>query len=199
MQIGFVKGRFFDSSDAYGTSPSIIISQTMARQLLSGEDPIGKKLRLGEQHSVGTIVGIVNDIKMYYLREGLGWHIYVPSAQFPSRTFGFVVRSSGDPTIMATAIRDAIWAVDHDQPISSVEPLENLIATVNTGDRVVADLMVFFSVSHVSGGDRDLRRDGSSSFATHPRNRNPHGAGSKSAIRDAHGPQPRPEIGRAHV
>src|SRR2546430_15532369 len=69
MQIGLVKGRFFDSSDAYGTSPSIIISQTMARQLLSGEDPIGKKLRLGEQHSVGTIVGIVNDIKMYYLRS----------------------------------------------------------------------------------------------------------------------------------
>src|SRR5258708_20854731 len=47
---------------------------------------------------------------------------------------------------MATAIRDAIWAVDRDQPISSVEPLENLIATVNTGDRLVADLMVFFSV-----------------------------------------------------
>ena len=146
MQIGLVKGRFFDSSDAYGTSPSIIISQTMARQVLSGEDPIGKKLRLGEQHSVGMIVGIVNDIKMNYLRERPGWHIYVPLAQFPSRTFGFVVRSSGDPTIMATAIRDAIWAVDRDQPISSVEPLENLIAVVNTGDRVVADLMVFFSV-----------------------------------------------------
>src|SRR5437879_11225378 len=146
MQIGLVKGRFFDSSEAYGTSPSIIISQTMARQVLSGEDPIGKKLRLGEQHSVGTIVGIVNDIKIYYLRERPGWHIYVPVAQFPSRTFGFVVRSSGDPTIMATAIRDAIWAVDRDQPISSVEPLKNLIAVVNTGDRVVADLMVFFSV-----------------------------------------------------
>src|SRR5207249_2704059 len=48
--------------------------------------------------------------------------------------------------LMATAIRDAIWAVDREQPISSVEPLKNLIAVVNTGDRVVADLMVFFSV-----------------------------------------------------
>jgi putative ABC transport system permease protein len=146
MQIGLVEGRFFDSSDAYGTSPSIIISQTMARQAFSGEDPIGKTLSLGEQHSVGMIVGIVNDIKMNYLRERPGWHIYVPLAQFPSRTFGFVVRSSGDPTIMAAAVRDAIWAVDRDQPISSVEPLENLIAVVNTGDRLVADLMVFFSV-----------------------------------------------------
>lgn len=145
MQIGLVKGRFFDSSDAYGASPSAIISQAMARQVWPGEDPIGKKIRLGEQHSVATIVGIVNGVKMYYLRERPGWHIYVPLAQFPPRTFAFVVRSSGDPAILATAMRDAIWAVDRDQPISSVEPLENLIAAVNTGDRVIADLMVFFS------------------------------------------------------
>src|SRR5437667_10159863 len=52
MQSGLVKGRFFDSSDSYRTSPSIIISQTMARQLWSGADPIRKKLRYGEQHSV---------------------------------------------------------------------------------------------------------------------------------------------------
>lgn len=145
MQIGLVKGRIFDSSDAYGTSPSVIISQAMAQQVWPGEDPIGKKLRLGEQRSVATIVGIVHDVKIYYLRERPGWHIYAPLAQFPSRTFGFVVRSSGDSAILATAIRDAIWAVDRDQAISSVEPLENLIAAVNTGDRVVADVMVFFS------------------------------------------------------
>jgi putative ABC transport system permease protein len=55
------------------------------------------------------------------------------------------VRTTGDSTAMATAIRDAIWAVDRDQPISSVEPLENLIASVNTGDRLVSQLMVFFA------------------------------------------------------
>ena len=145
MQVGLVKGRFFNSSDVYGTSPSVIISQTMARQVWPGEDPIGRKLRLGEQHSVATIVGVVNDIKIYNLRERPGWHIYVPLAQFPSRTLGFVVRSPGDPTIEATAIRDAIWSLDHDQPISSA-PLETLIATVDAGNRVVTKLMVFFAV-----------------------------------------------------
>jgi putative ABC transport system permease protein len=34
--------------------------------------------------------------------------------------------------------------VDRDQPVSSVEPLETLMATVNAGDRVVTRLMVFF-------------------------------------------------------
>lgn len=143
MQIGLIKGRLFDSSDAYGTSPSVIISQTMARDIWPGEDPIGKKLRLGEQDTVGTIVGVANDIKTYYLRERPGWHIYVPLAQFPSRTLGFVARTSGDLTTTATAIREAIWSVDRDQPISSA-PLETLMAVVNAGDRVTTKLMVFF-------------------------------------------------------
>ena len=144
MQIGLVKGRLFDSTDAYGSSPSVIVSQTMAQQIWPGEDPIGKKLQIGEQRTVGTIVGVVNEVKMYQLRERRGWHIYVPMAQFPSRTLAYAVRTAGDATTMATAIRDAIWSVDRDQPVSSA-PMETLIATVDAGYRVVTKLMVFFA------------------------------------------------------
>ena len=144
MQIGLVQGRLFDSTDAYGSSPSVIVSQTMAQQIWPGEDPIGKKLQIGEQRAVGTIVGVVNDAKMSQLRERRGWHIYVPMAQFPSRTLAYAVRTAGDATTMATAIRDAIWSVDRDQPVSSA-PMETLIATVDAGYRVVTKLMVFFA------------------------------------------------------
>jgi putative ABC transport system permease protein len=70
--------------------------------------------------------------------------MYVPLAQFPSSTLGFVVRTSADSKAMATAIRDAIWATDRDQPLSSVEPLETLMSVVNTPYRVITRLMVFF-------------------------------------------------------
>jgi putative ABC transport system permease protein len=46
---------------------------------------------------------------------------------------------------MPTAIRDTIWSVDRDQPISSVEPLETLMAIVDSGNRVLTKLMLFFS------------------------------------------------------
>src|SRR5216117_2673678 len=65
-------------------------------------------------------------------------------AQFPSRTLAYAVRTAGDATTMATAIRDAIWSVDRDQPVSSA-PMETLIATVDAGYRVVTKLMVFFA------------------------------------------------------
>jgi putative ABC transport system permease protein len=144
MQISLVKGRLFNSSDEQG-SPSVIINQTLERQFWPNEDPIGQKLRFGDRHTVGTIVGVVRDIKMYYVRERPGRQLYVPLTQFTSATFGFVVRTSGDSPAMASAIRDAIWAVDRDQPVSSVEPLTTLMVISDAGNRVVTKLMVFFS------------------------------------------------------
>jgi len=144
MQIGLLKGRFFSSADAYGSSPSVIINQTMAEQVWPNEDPIGRQLRFGDQHTVATIVGVVNDVKMYQLRPRPERQMYVPLAQFPSATLGFVVRTAADSTTMATAVRDTIWTVDRDQPISSVEPLETLMAVVDAGNRVVTRLMIFF-------------------------------------------------------
>jgi predicted permease len=146
MQIGLVKGRLFNSADEQSNSPSVIINQTFARQFWPDEDPIGQRLQFGERHTVCTIVGVVNDIKMYYLRERPERQMYVPLAQFPSGTLGFVVRTAGDSTAMPTAIRDSIWAVDRDQPVSSVEPLETLMVVQDAGNRVVTKLMVFFGV-----------------------------------------------------
>src|SRR5882762_1514510 len=144
MQIGLIKGRVFDSANAQGNAPSAIINETLARQFWPNQDPIGKELRFGEQHTVCTIVGVVRDIIMYDLRPRPERQMYVPLAQFPSATLGFVVRTTGNSTTMATAIRDTIWAVDRDQPISSVEPLETLMVIVDAGNRVLTKLMVFF-------------------------------------------------------
>src|SRR6266576_2770775 len=137
-----VKSRVFNSAGAPDSSPSAIINETLARQFWPNEDPIGRELRFGEQHTVCTIVGIVKDIKMYQLRPRPERQMYVPLAQFPSATLGFVVRTAGDSTAMATAIRDTIWTVDRDQPISSVEPLETLMIIVDAGNRMLTKLMV---------------------------------------------------------
>lgn len=143
MQISLLRGRLFNSADSQGSSAVAIITQSFAREFWPNEDPIGRQIRFGEQPTVATIVGVVGDIKRDQLRERGGWRMFVPLAQFPSSTLAFVVRSSADPTTMSAVVRDAIWSVDRDQPISSA-PLETLIAVVDAGNRVVTKLMVFF-------------------------------------------------------
>ena len=147
MQIELLKGRPFGTEDAPGNAPAAIINETMARTLWPDEDPIGRQLRFGDEHKVCTIVGVVRDIKMYWVKERPRRQMYVSLAQFPSATLGFVARTKGENAVMATAIRDAIWAVDRNQPISSVEGLEKIMSIVNTGDRMVAQLMVFFGAT----------------------------------------------------
>ena len=143
MQIRLVKGRLFNSADSQGSSAVVIITQTFAQEFWPNEDPIGRQIRFGEQHTVATIVGVVGDIMRDHLRERGGWLVFVPMAQFPSSTLAFVVRSSADPKMIANGMRDAIWSVDHDQPISSA-PLETLIAVVDAGYRVMTKLMLVF-------------------------------------------------------
>jgi len=144
MQMHLVKGRAFTSADGPGDAPVAIIDQTLARQFWPNEDPIGQKLKFGEEHTVGTIVGVVNDVKMYNLRGRPERQMYVSLAQFPSPTLGFVGRTANDSAALATAIRDSIWAVDANQPVSSVELLETLMAVQDAGNRVLTKLMVFF-------------------------------------------------------
>jgi putative ABC transport system permease protein len=147
MQIEILKGRGFGSSDAPGNAPAAIVNETMARALWPHGYPIGRQLQFGEQRTVCTVVGVVRDIKMYYARERPRQQMYVSLPQFPSTTLGFVRRTRVENSTTATAVRDAIWAVDRNQPISSVEQLENIMGIVNSGDRTITRLMVFFGAT----------------------------------------------------
>ena len=147
MQMPLLKGRGFGSEDAPGNAAAAIINETMARALWPNEDPIGRQLRFGDEHKVCTVVGVVGDIKMYWARERPQRQMYVSLAQFPSATFGFVARAKGDNGAVATGMREAIWAVDRNQPISSVDELQNTMGIINSGDRTLSRLMVFFGAT----------------------------------------------------
>jgi putative ABC transport system permease protein len=146
MRTRLLRGRGFTSADGLGTGNVAVIDQTLAQQFWPNEDPLGQKLTFGPDHIVCTIVGVVNDVKMYQLRGHPEREMYVPLAQFPSHTLGFVARTAGNPDAIGDAIRDAIWSVDADQPVSSVEQLQTLISIQHAGDAVLTNLMVSFGL-----------------------------------------------------
>lgn len=146
MQIGLLKGRTFASGDAAGTGNVAVIDQTLAEQLWPHADAVGQKLTFGPRHVACTIVGMVNDVKMYNVRQRPERQMYVPLAQFPSNTLAFVARTAGAQAGIGDAIRNSVWAVDADQPVSSVEEMNLLMATQDAGNRVLTKLMVLFGV-----------------------------------------------------
>jgi putative ABC transport system permease protein len=147
MQIPLLKGRVFTSADIPGSGNVTVIDDTLAHQFWPHEDPVGQKLTYGPTHIVCTIVGVVRNVKLYELREQPPRReMYVPLAQAPSLTLGFVARTGGTVTGIGDAIRNSIWAIDGDQPVSSVEEMSTLMAVQDTGNRVLVKLMVFFGV-----------------------------------------------------
>jgi putative ABC transport system permease protein len=151
MQISLAKGRNFSSADGPTTPPVVIINQEMARQFFPHSDPIGQKLHFHPEADVdATIVGIVANVKMHGGIDNMGYHLeremYVPFAQAPSHEMGIVVRSAADPTSLTDAIRNAIWAVDSEQPVSVIRPLETIMSEEYAGYHIVSQLMGYFSL-----------------------------------------------------
>jgi putative ABC transport system permease protein len=146
MQIGLLRGRGIESSDGSAAPKVILINETVAREDFHDENPIGQVLEIGEEKEAFTIVGVVSDVKRWALSDSPERQIYVPFAQAPSGYMSIVVRSDRDAPTLPTAIRDAIWSVDSDQPVSLVRPIDDLISEENTGYRTLSTLFAFFGL-----------------------------------------------------
>ncbi|MFZ0036533.1 MAG: ABC transporter permease [Candidatus Acidiferrales bacterium] len=146
MQIPLIRGRLFGSGDGEGAPNVILIDETLMRQQFANEDPIGKQMDFGDKHTVGTIVGVVGDVKMYSTSDRPHREMYVPSAQFPSAYMSIVARTAGPAPDLPAAIRNAVWTVDSEQPISLVQPYDDVISEQNAGNRILTQLAGFFGV-----------------------------------------------------
>ena len=137
-------GRAFTEADDTGTANVAIINDRLRKQLWPDADPIGQQLVLGDAQTVVTVVGVVGDVKMNQLSEKPRRQLYIPFAQAPARSAGFVIRSSSNDETLAIAMRDAIWSVDAQQPVSKVSRIDALIADVLAPNLILSQLAGFF-------------------------------------------------------
>jgi putative ABC transport system permease protein len=135
MGIRLLRGREFDERDREGAAPVVIVNETMARRYWPNEDPVGARINLG-QGNKPEIIGVVNDVKSFGLEEQTHPDIYRPFAQAQFRMIAFAVRTSGDPLGLVAAVKNAIYAVDKDQPVFKVITMEKLAAESITLRRV---------------------------------------------------------------
>ncbi|MFZ1973705.1 MAG: ABC transporter permease [Candidatus Acidiferrales bacterium] len=144
MQIGLLRGRAIAAGDGADTPHVVVINDTLARQQFPKEDPLGRQLEIGDKHDICTIVGVVHDVKKFTLSDRPERQMYISAAQFPSRSMSIVARASNAAPDLPSEIRNAIWAVDGDQPVSTVRPLNDFITERNTPNRIMAQMVSFF-------------------------------------------------------
>jgi len=146
MGVPLLKGRDFtdrDNSEAPGVA---IINQSFARGFFPNEDPIGKRLDIGDGYNrMREIVGVVGDTKANDLKTPAPAEMYVVYLQRPWQWIRYAVRTSPEPESLASAIRVAVWSVDKDIPINDLKTMERLIAETTTEPRFYLILLSIFA------------------------------------------------------
>jgi putative ABC transport system permease protein len=145
--IPLIKGRLFDDGgDRLDTPPVFLINQTMARRFWPGQDPLGRQIKLvGDDDTVGTVVGVVGDAKHNWLSEEQRPQLYNSYGQTPGFFATVVVRTKVEPMSLSQAVREAVWAVDKDQPVWKVRTVESLVAYNVADKRFLMLLMGVFA------------------------------------------------------
>ncbi|MFL6594806.1 MAG: ABC transporter permease [Chthoniobacterales bacterium] len=150
MGIRLMRGRAFTAQDDKQAPHVAIINETLARQFFPNEDPIGKRINIpndapGSPKKWREIVGIVADVKQAGVDKETTSQSYEPFAQSPFNAVNVVVRTAGSPAAMLSALRPAVYAVDKDQPIGSIRPLEEIMAEKIAQQRFAMLLLTVFS------------------------------------------------------
>jgi len=144
MGIPVRRGRAFTAADREGALPVVLVNETLARSQWPNEDPIGRRIRIGD-HPWKTVVGIVGDVRHRGLDARSGNQLYVPFAQWADSSGILVVRAAGNPGSLAETVRLAVRSVDQDQPVSHIATLENVVADSAGTRRFAMQLLVGFA------------------------------------------------------
>jgi putative ABC transport system permease protein len=150
MGIAVERGRAFTEADNSDGTPRVVIASAgLAKRIWPGEDAIGKRIRLGDPNGPWrTVIGIVGNIHHRALDADDASQIYIPERQwqFADNAIAVFVRTRGNPTNLARAVRNAAQAVDLTQPITALSTMEQVIATSTAQRKLALLLFVSFAV-----------------------------------------------------
>ena len=148
MGIPLRRGRLFDATDG-PTAPSVdVINDTMARKLFPDQDPIGQHVRTGPGANGPwtTIIGVVGDIKHGGLEEVPQPEMYINYLQGAPVGPFIVLRTTGDPSLLAATVRAEARAIDKNLPIYDMRTMTTLRSEAVSTRRFVLLIVGAFGI-----------------------------------------------------
>jgi putative ABC transport system permease protein len=143
------RGRPFTDADRMSTPQVAVITEAAAKQYFPGEDPIGKRIKLGwgynGKYAGGEVVGIIGDVKDAGLNEPDPPQIYLPYSQWPVQSMSVLLETAVPPETIAEAARKAVYSVDGSLPVGNVRTLQQLVARSISQPRFYMTLLAVFA------------------------------------------------------
>jgi predicted lysophospholipase L1 biosynthesis ABC-type transport system permease subunit len=121
------------------------VNETFERKFWASGSAIGRRFRFHDNAPWITIVGVVGDVRQAGLNVAPRPEMYLPASQSPYPTDWLAVRTTGDPSRLAGAVRRELRAVDKDLPIRETSSMEEILDREVFSNRAQALLLTVFA------------------------------------------------------
>ncbi len=149
MGIPMIRGRDFTDQDRPNSKNVVVISEKTAQHYWPGQDPVGKRLKPGATNSDvpwRQVIGVVKDVRQNDFIAQPKMQMYFTYRQLKSLApNALVVRTSVEPMSLATSVRNAIWAVDKDQPVAKIDTMDHIVSEAIARQRFSMFLLGIFA------------------------------------------------------
>jgi len=159
--IPLLRGRVFTEADT-ATAPLVaIVNRTLAERYWPGQDPIGKRLKIGVPESDTpwmTIVGEIGDIKQTSATADTLSQLYTPASQIKADIAQFappdmltgnfgtlVMRGQLPPEQMITSLQATVRSIDPQLPLIHIESMDQVVAESRASHRFYTVLISSFA------------------------------------------------------
>jgi predicted permease len=145
-------GRDLTERDTQSLRKVALVNESFVRQYLGGRDPVGRRFSFqsADLESDFEIVGVVRDLKFNDPRQQVWPVAFIPLGQapfIPARYAEYLeVRTHGEPTSVAAAVREALRQVDPNLPVTGIKTLRQQVDEAVSRERLIAGLAGLFAV-----------------------------------------------------
>jgi predicted permease len=164
--IPILRGRDFTEADQRAGAPLVVIvNRALAERYWPGQDPIGKRIKIGLPASPLpwlTVVGEIADIKQTSADADTKNQFYMPPSQFKTAIGSFappdmltsnygsiVIRAALPPEQMADSLRAVVHSIDPQLPLTHVESMEKVVSEGQASRRFNTVLISSFAAAAV--------------------------------------------------
>jgi putative ABC transport system permease protein len=142
------RGRLLTSGDGKDQPRVAVVNETLARRFWPGEDPIGKRFRLGSRANIPwfSAVGVVADARQAGLDKEARPQVFVSFDQDTFSSMAVVVRTRTDPASAASAVREEIRKLDPAQPVLGMKTLTGILDESIADRRLHAVVLGAFAI-----------------------------------------------------
>jgi putative ABC transport system permease protein len=122
MEIPLLRGRVIEADDRADAPGAVVVNQTFVERYLSSGDPLGRRIHMPWGDTlIGTVVGVVGDIKHTGVDSAASPTVYWALPQFPQTFMTLVLRTGGDPARLAKGVVEQVRALDPEQPVADLK------------------------------------------------------------------------------